>query len=222
MLSKYAGVDPATGFFQFYTAKGQLADIPPLYDMSSLNNVGGDATQSVSLVPKFYGGLSNTFYYKNFSLTCFLEFKKQLGYNYLFSLYGGSLTAPGAQGYNQPAELLKLHVWQKPGDIADLPMFSTGGGPNINASDFANNRGAFTYSTGGISDASYIRLKTLSLAYNFPAAGLRKLGIQGASLYLNAQNLLTITRYKVGDPETQSLYTIPPQRTIVVGCSLNL
>jgi TonB-dependent starch-binding outer membrane protein SusC len=222
MLSKYAGVDPATGFFQFYTAKGQLADIPPLYDMSSLNNVGGDATQSVSLVPKFYGGLSNTFYYKNFSLTCFLEFKKQLGYNYLFSLYGNAITGPGAMGYNQPAELLKLRVWQKPGDIADLPMFSTGGGPNINSANFYQNMYAFTYSTGGISDASYIRLKTLSLAYNFPAAGLRKLGIQGASLYLNAQNLLTITRYKVGDPETQSLYTIPPQRTIVVGCSLNL
>jgi TonB-dependent starch-binding outer membrane protein SusC len=222
MLTKYAGVDPSTGLFQFYTAKGQLSDVPANYDRSALNNVGGDETQSVTLVPKFYGGLSNTFSYKNFSLTCFLEFKKQLGYNYLYSLYGNYLSGPGAQGINEPAELLKLRVWQKPGDIANLPMFSTGTSQNPAMQNYYNNIYAFSYSTGGISDASYIRLKTLSLAYNLPAAGLKKFGLQGASIYLNAQNLLTITRYKVGDPETQSLFAIPTPRTVVIGCSVNL
>jgi hypothetical protein len=45
--------------------------------------------------------------------------------------------------------------------------------------------------------------------------------MQQGSIYVHVQNLLTITPYKVGDPEAQTIYNIPPQRVIAGGVSFN-
>lgn len=202
---KYEGVNPTTGLFQYLTANGKLTSAP---NGSSVVN-GGDANQYINLTPKFIGGFTNTFTYRGFTLTAFFQFAKQIGANYLSGVYrSGNL--PGTFGVNFPVQL--ENAWHKPGDVSQFELYSYGANQAaINAAT------SFLNSTGAYSDASYIRLKNLAFAYNIPSNYLKKVGIQGCSIYINAQNLLTITPYSVGDPETQTLYGIPPQKTIVAG-----
>ncbi|HTG55885.1 MAG TPA: hypothetical protein VL943_06435, partial [Niabella sp.] len=112
-------------------------------------------------------------------------------------------------------------LWHKPGDVAITQRLNSGfSGANGFNVYLAGN--AFTSSTGAYSDASYIRMKNVSLSYSLPEKWTKRLFMKGCSLYGNAQNLFLITGYKVGDPETLNIYTIPPQRTVVLGINVNL
>ncbi len=212
---KYKGVNDTTGVFEFYTGKGGVTSTPSYQQASK----GGDIQPIVDIQPKYFGGMGNTLSYKGWSLTLFFQFSKQIGHNYLFGVYSGGST-PGTQS-NLPAELTGF--WHKPGDKATLERLTTGD-YHQNALGRTASQAAsyFTSSSGSYGDASYIRLKTLALSYALPASYLKKAGIKGCNIYVNAQNLLTFTGYKYGDPEMKGiLYTVPLQRTIAGGLSLD-
>jgi hypothetical protein len=84
----------------------------------------------------------------------------------------------------------------------------------------ATNVNTFARSSGAYSDASFLRLKSLSVSYNL--GNSKKIKFQSARIFLNAQNLITITKYMGHDPETTSFYSLPPLRTIVLGFQLTL
>lgn len=191
-----AGVDPATGVYQFYDNKGNLTFTPGIDDL----------TAQVNTDPKWYGGLQNSFTYKNFTLDFFLQFVKQLGTNYYFL----SPQAPGRSYYgdgNQPVAVLDR--WQKPGDKATFQKFTSSSGNIANAYAYQQ------YSDGAYADASFIRLKNVSLGYQLPKVFLQKLNIQQARFYFQAQNLYTISGYKGLDPEGQG--TTPPLSIWTIG-----
>lgn len=218
-LMPFEGVNPQTGLFQFRKADGTITSSPNNY--SGFNNVGGDRTLLLDLNPKLQGGLGNTFTYKNLSLYLFFQYSVQKGNNYLYNIYSNGVTfLPGRPLVNMPAAILGKQ-WQKPGDEATLQRFVDGfnGSDGYMAIGPAN---AFSNSTGAYSDASYIRLKTASLNYALPQTWARKAFLKNCSFYVNAQNLFTITGYKLGDPETRSLFAIPPQKTVVFGINASL
>ena len=72
-------------------------------------------------------------------------------------------------------------------------------------------------------DASYLRLKTLMIAYNFDFPFFERLGISRAQLAFSGYNLLTFTPYIWGDPETTASTdpTYPLQRTYTLSLKLN-
>lgn len=84
-----------------------------------------------------------------------------------------------------------------------------------------------------VEDGSYLRLKNLTLGYNFPSSWLEKVKINSAKLYISAQNLFTLTNYSGADPEigqmTSTKYlsrgldngTYPQAKTFVVGLKLD-
>jgi TonB-dependent starch-binding outer membrane protein SusC len=194
---KYTGVDPQTGLYTFEDKNkdGQLTTA----DYQVLGNTD----------PKFYGGLQNNITYKQFDLSFFFEFRKQMGFSYLNQL----ATTPPGWIYNQP-EIVESR-WQQPGNHSSIQQFTSG---------YTNAYTAISYlslSNGIYTDASYIRLKNVSLSYRLPAAWISKYHISNCRLFLQAQNLLTITKYVGADPETQNLYVLPPLRTIVGGLQLN-
>lgn len=205
---KYLGVNDTTGIFQFLDAKGV-----PTYSPANISyNQWNDIQDIGNLDPKFYGGLSNSFGYKNFHLNIFLEFKKQTGVNYLAQIYGGNV--PGFES-NLPKELLSR--WQKPGDRSEFEKFTT----DVSTPAGRAARRYFAKSSGVYSDASYIRVKTVSLSYTLQGKYLGKIKAEALRFYINAENVLTITGYKGNDPETQSFFGVPPLRTIVAGCQFN-
>jgi hypothetical protein len=206
---RYKGVNEATGIFEFYDSKGNPT-LTPDYNLAEL---GGDLQVVADLQPKFNGGVENTFSYKGLSLSVFFQFAKQTAPNYLEGIYrnGGP---PGA-AINMPVQVLDR--WRKPGDKSAMQM-ATGNfsSPAYIASYY------FANSSGVYSDASYIRLKTLSLSYAFPSSFIKKAGMENFRIYVNAQNLLTITGYEFGDPELPGQITsVPMQRIIACGLSLN-
>jgi TonB-linked SusC/RagA family outer membrane protein len=170
-----------------------------LNDDKSLNTK--DYVTIGSLDPKYYGGLNNHFSFKGLELDVFLEFKKQLGRNYLYWIYTNNSASPGFM-FNQPSEILSSKN--------EVQQFTTS-----TTSDAYQQIDNIRKSDAAYSDASYIRLKNVSLSYNLPSN--LKNNIKISKIFIQGQNLFVITRYKVADPETQNFLLIPPLRTISAG-----
>ncbi|WP_246104200.1 SusC/RagA family TonB-linked outer membrane protein [Mucilaginibacter corticis] len=207
---RYKGVNPTTGLFEFYKADGTVTSKPTQSNVAA----GGDQQPLFDLDPKFSGGFGNTITYKNFSLTVYCQFASQMANNYLAGIY--SYASPGSFN-NLPTAVIGKY-WQKPGDNAIMQRLigTYGNGQSTTAAT------AFLQSSGAYSNDTYLRVKTVSLSYSFPEHLLKGTGIKNLRVYVNAQNLFTITNYKLGDPEQPGmLYTIPLQRNIVGGLSFN-
>ncbi|UVD79119.1 SusC/RagA family TonB-linked outer membrane protein [Myroides albus] len=190
-LYKYEGLDPVSGNFTFYDYNGDGK-------ISS-----ADKKHIASLAPKFIGGLQNTLTYKNFSLDFLFYFIKRDNYN--IDMYYNS---PGAAMLNLPAVMSDYHSSSNPNATYMPAIYNN-----------PNNNLQMTYkeSTAVISDASFIRLKNVALAYYLK---IPKLKMESLKLYVQGQNLWTITSYKGMDPEFVSFGYLPPLRTISFGAQL--
>ena len=206
---RYKGVNPTTGLFEYYTSKGQTTNQPT----QELVSQGGDEVPIVDPEVKFFGGFGNTFSYRHLSLYVFFQFSSQEAPNYLSSIYGS--LGPGASTNNEPVQA--LNYWKNPGDHTAFQKLTVSyNSPAAIAAE------SFISSSGAYSNDTYARLKTVALSYSLPDAFCKKAHIQSCRIYVNAQNLLTITDYKVADPEVFGNYTaVPLQRTIVCGLNFN-
>ena len=206
---RYKGVNPQTGLFEYYDAKGQATNSPAY----GLVSAGGDEVPIADREVKYMGGIGNTLSYKHFSLYFFFQFSSQTAPNWLSNIY--SSNSPGQSSRNSTVQA--LDYWKNPGDRTPLERLTSG-----YSSAAANASSDFTQSSGAYSDDTYLRLKTVSLSYSLPDAVAKKLYLHDARFYVNMQNLLTITNYKVGDPETfGDLTGFPLQRIVSFGLSLN-
>ena len=191
----YLGVAPGSGDYLFADKNGHPTPAP---DPST------DRTVILSKFPKFYGGFQNNLTYKDLQLDFLFQFVKQTGYNDVAFWNGSRYPGMFASGYsNQPVTV--LNRWQKSGDNASVGRFRTDVVPSIISSDRR-----FT-------DVSYIRLKNLALSWGLPQKWMDKAHFRNVRFYLHGQNLLTITRYKGLDPETQSMTSLPPLRIWTIG-----
>jgi TonB-dependent starch-binding outer membrane protein SusC len=206
---RFNGVNPQTGVFEYLNSKGQPTNNPN----SALVSQGGDAAPIADQEVKYMGGFGNTFTYRHISLYFFFQFSSQEAPNYMSTVY--SRYPPGIAVDNQPVQV--LNYWKNPGDHASFEKLTSSYGT---AAGIAG--GFFNQSSGAYSNDTYARLKTVALSWSLPDAYLKKAHMQGARIYINAQNLLTFTNYKVADPEEFADYTIVPvQRTIVCGLNFN-
>jgi TonB-dependent starch-binding outer membrane protein SusC len=205
----YKSVNPQTGVFEYYKKNGDVT-ISPDYKLASR---GGDRVVIADPQPRFTGGLGNQVTYKSFSLSVFFQFAKQTTFNYLYAIYSNPL--PGTMS-NLPVKSLGLY-WKKPGDNATMERLTTD-----QDSDAATAASNFVTSSGAYSDDTYLRLKTLEFSYHLTNSLLKNLHLQACRLYISGQNLLTLTNYKIGDPELPGNFTaFPIQRDLIVGLSLN-
>lgn len=159
-----------------------------------------------STMPDLYGGLQNSLRYKKVELDFLFQFVQQEGGEYN---YGRLANAYGTR-FNQGREALDR--WRKPGDITDIPRATTNGA--------TTNFDIYRLSSAVWGDASYIRLKNVSLRYDLSEYA-KKIKLNRVVVYANAQNLLTFTDYKGMDPETQGI-RLPPVKTITAGIQLSL
>jgi TonB-linked SusC/RagA family outer membrane protein len=190
LVYHYSGIDPQTGLYQFedVNSDGQIT-------------FPDDRQTVVDLNPKFFGGLQNQVTYKRWSLDFLFQFVKQK--NLAFTMGNA-----GTMG-NQPTRL--TDSWQQAGDTAQYQIYTTG----ANAAA-VNTQSQYESSDAAIVDASFIRLKNISLTYDLP---LREKGTL-CKISLQSQNLFVITPYDDGDPEFGSLGYLPPLRVITAGVQL--
>lgn len=190
-----------------YRYTGMVNGLPTVADLNGNGTIStglavnhkGDFDILGTKDPKFYGGLSNSVSYNHFQLDFLFQFVKQKAYNIYSYLNTIGFPAPGGN-YNLPEDILKYNF-----------TYSTLAGSA--ASQAYNNY--FKLSDETVSDASFIRLKNVSLAYKFPR-GLKSIGVKNLSVYLRGQNVWTITNYIGFDPETQGT-VIPPLKLYTLG-----
>lgn len=188
-----------------------------LYHLEDRNANGmiddADRYLNVFLGPKYYGGIQNSFQYKNLTLDFLISFVKQDGRSYISSTLNPGFWRNGGPN-NQPTVV--LNSWKTAGNEVQTARFSTVSANNSNFITIAQ--------SGNISfvDASYIRFKNISLSYKLPENLLYRLKISNASINLQGQNIFTFTNYIGLDPETQSLATLPPLRTLTIGLNITL
>ncbi|WP_161554503.1 SusC/RagA family TonB-linked outer membrane protein [Sinomicrobium soli] len=207
------GVDPETGLYRMKDYNGN-GTYEPAYDKG-----GGDFRPLLDTDPNFYGGLRNTFSYKGFNLDIFFQFRKKKGFSWLSS-YASSLTQPiGYVGKNYPSVV--LNRWQNPGDTNPIQKYTTTAS-FLDLYDLNGGHAPSVFSSMMYTDVSFIRLKNVALSYQFKKKVLNHLGLSSLSVYAQGHNLLTITSYNAGDPETATLRSLPPLRTVVMGIQLSL
>lgn len=177
---KFAGADPANGDALYYTADGKTTT-------NDYNDAGNFIVGNPN--PKFIAGFGNTFSFRGFDLS--VLFQGVFG-NQVMNGAGGFMSASFDWFDNQTRE--QLDRWQKPGDVTQVPELRLGNGNGISASS------RYVY------DADYVRLKNLTLGYNFPAALVQKAKLSSARFYVTGVNLLTFTKYKGWDPEVNTDY----------------
>ncbi len=210
------GVNTANGLYQFENRDKNIS--------TDVENLYADALK-IKTVPLTMG-INNSFSFKGINLSFFLQLTKQMGRNFLFdpafSAYnpGSFITQNGTEFFveygNLPVEY--LDSWRNPGDIAAFQKFTS----SAVASPQRVLLGKIGSSDRAWVDASYIRLRNVSLSYNFPTEILKKYHLNTFSVFIQGQNLLTLTRYKGLDPEVQSASALPLLRTIVGGIQIGL
>lgn len=161
------GVDPETGDMIY----------------RDLNNDGkitsSDRTYIGDPNPDFTYGMTNTFSFKGFNLSIFIQG------SYGNDIFNASRTEMIGMydGKNQITDVLRR--WRIPGQITDIPRAGF---------DLKN-------STYFVEDGSYLRVKDITLSYSFSGAWMKKLHISKLQPYFTATNLLTWTSYSGMDPE---------------------
>ena len=185
-MPEWAGVDPNTGLGLFWkdvvntdvdgneTVVGRVKTT--VYD---------DATRSYqgSAFPKVTGGFTNNLYYKNFDLSLFLYYSiggKIYDGNYVDLMHSGTM------GVNWSTDILDR--WTPENRNTNVPKVST------------QSTQAGSQSTRFLYDASYLRLRNVTLGYSLPSKITSKMKIKSLRFYVKADNLFTVTRQKGLDP----------------------
>ena len=144
-------------------------------------------------MPKVYGGVNTSVSWKGIDLA--MSFTYKIG----GSLYDGAYMDVADDGYYWERIHAKNYY-----DNLWTPSNPDGTEPRIEGVDLTD---AQQYSSRHVHNASYLRLKTLSLGYTLPKQWTRKASISSARLFFNGSNLWTIARYKDADPEVSEYGT---------------
>lgn len=190
LLYKYTGVSTQTGIYQY-------EDLNQDGTISSPE----DKQKEVDLNPKYYGGMQNQLSYKHFKLDFLFQFVKQKNRSFPMGTAG--------MMSNQQARI--SDSWTQSGQSAPYQIYTTGGNYDALMANYY-----YTDSDATVTDASFIRLKNISLSYDLPLS----LKQTNCKIMLQGQNLLTFTKYQDGDPEFLYYGFLPPLKVITLGIQL--
>ena len=195
-LSRWAGVDPATGGPMWYDADGNLT-----YTFSYENRV---LLPEYSKEPDLRGGMRNTFSWRDFSLTAFIT----------YTIGGWELLDFGQDGYdiisfNTVVE--DLDYWKQPGDVSNnpKPVYKTSSGSRRSSTRFLYSKTCFQF-------------KNLALNYNIPSEFCKKIGIRGATASLIGDNIYIWSPDKSRDRNSYVTLRYPGGLTRAVSAQLTL
>lgn len=202
----YAGVDKNDGKPMWYK-KGHKGGVKHEYNPETMTKDASnmDALYQNTGKKRFAphtGGFGLTAQWKGFTLSTDFAF---IAGKYMVNnekMLGCSLVNL-QQGYNADRDM--LNIWKKPGDITYLPAFQY----------------QQQFDTHLLENASFLRLKNLTLAYNLPSQWMEATGFMKAvRLSFTGRNLFTVTGYDGADPEIDSNLTMggyPATRQFVLG-----
>lgn len=210
---EWVGVDSATG--QGIWKKNTKDAEGNVIDPDGVTNNVDEADRVIvgKGYPDWFGGLTNTFSYKGFELSFLLTFSlggDMWDDNHYYGVTDGNNL--GNQNFRRDA----ADHWRKPGDKSDNPIIISGN-PLKSSANTSSRR---------MTSSDHLRLKTLTFGYNFPSAWTNRIGVKGAKIYVNGNDVLTFSHSKYIDPEvgldgmSKNVYTFPMLKSWRVGVKL--
>jgi TonB-linked SusC/RagA family outer membrane protein len=203
-LVEYAGVNPANGNAQYINKNDK--SVTMVYNASYKTYVG-------TTDAPWFGGITSTWNFKGFDLSAQVNFfLDRVQYNN----DKNNITNPAYYGDNMHVDVLR--EWRNPGDITDVPRPSSGATALGPANPYQ------TQTTRFLEDASFWRLRNVTMGYNIPGNVISKLKIRSARLFVQGQNLWTKTKYQSFDPETTGTSLVgaqyPALKQTTIGLSI--
>lgn len=194
-IVEWAGVNPANGEPLYRDLDGNITN-----EYSASNNKTGFGQSEPILV----GGFGFNASYKGFNLSTLWSFADDFA---RFNNMSFFIENPNFYAFNQSTDM--LDIWQEPGDITDIQ-------------GAAYER---EFSSKDIEDASFLRLRNVTLGYTLPKSLTDATGfIKGGQIYVQGVNLLTFTEWTGFDPEDNNniaQFEYPTPRQYTVGLNLN-
>jgi tonB-linked outer membrane protein, susC/ragA family len=142
-----------------------------------------DRTIKGQTTPKWIGGLTNTFTYKDFTLSIFIQTTQGLKKN-------NSLIGMAGDEMGRRNTTTEIGYWT----------------PENKSNEWRSLRkNSNKHGYGFPCDASYTRIKDITLSYTFPQRMIQKMGIGGLQLYVSGRNLFTFTDWVGWDPEARQV-----------------
>ncbi|MEP0713968.1 MAG: TonB-dependent receptor [Algoriphagus sp.] len=160
-------------------------------------------------IPDFFGGWSNSFSYKGFTLSALVSFS--VGGDFYDGIYAGLMSADPDGG---ALHTDILNRWQQPGDITDVPRM-----------DVINSNNTNVGSDRWLTDGSWLNFRSVNLSYTLNRDILQRLKLRGATVYLAGENLGWLSSRK-GMFVSESFQgtasnTFTPARTFTLGINVN-
>lgn len=144
-------------------------------------------------LPKYTFGFTNEFKYKNFNLSMLIDGTQGN------DVYNGLRMETESMRVGPNQSTAVLNRWMKPGDITDVPRAL--GNATTNSAEAAKLQNV---SSHYLEDGSFVRLRNITLGYNFDRKFAEKLGLSSLKLYATGQNLVTLTKYSGYYPEVNA------------------
>lgn len=237
-MAESAGVDPERGIPMIYEVQvnedGTTSHTGNIIPGTTTNlEENRMILKGKTSMPKFVGGFTNQFAYKNFDLN--MNFSFATGH-YIYNRLLQSTLTPN-RGARALSNKLLSEAWQKPGDNAKWPRVV------MNVQHFYDNEGnpstdPITYGTEEkyissmfLEKGDYLKLNNLSLGYTLPATVAAKIKMQSLRISLNVTNLFTLTSFSGYNPEVPldqasaasfvSYNSMPQARTYSLGLNIN-
>ncbi|QZT37135.1 TonB-dependent receptor [Halosquirtibacter xylanolyticus] len=211
-----------------------VAAAPGVVKYKDLNNDGVIDTDDREVIgnanPDFYGGMTNTFSYKNFDLSIFVNFSlgndvynaNRIYYNQGYQRNNNALAElngrwtdfdGGGQKITNTAALKEMNK------DATMPAWDGNMVPH--------------FSTFAVEDASFLRINNITFGYTFPKKMMKRVGLNRLRIYGSVNNLYTFTNYSGFDPEVSTRNSTgltpgvdwgayPRSRTFIMGVNLSL
>lgn len=203
VANPYVGVNPSNGRPMWLDANDNITYLPRTADARPV----GHSTFSSS-----FGGLTNTLSFKGFEVSAFFnyDFGRIVPNFQEFRLAdNGGVARNSLQYYFD-------NRWTTPGQITAVPR------PAENRTQLSGRVASYQTTARFYQDASFIRLKTLSVSYNLPTTWIQRLRLQNAKVYAQGVNLLTWTKWTGFDPEFigSNEGIIPQSRQLTLGLQL--
>lgn len=192
---EWAGVDPENGRNVWYVNDPSNPGGDFMFNGRGASYDYGNAQDVIlgSALPDVYGGLNTDLAYKNFALS--INFNYKVG-GYIYDGANRDVADDGYYWERIRSQNYYDNMWTESNPNGSLPK--------IDGNDLTD---AIQYSSRQMFDASYLRLKNLSLAYNLPSRLINRIGVSNVRVYANGTNLLTFSKYKIADPEVNQYGT---------------
>jgi TonB-linked SusC/RagA family outer membrane protein len=208
-LREWYGVDPDDGAALYRAEDPEDAD----------NRIIGSDTLTTDInnaryyyagtaIPDLYGSFSSSLSAFGFDLS--VMFTYQVGGLVLDYNFQDAMSS-GTYGTGMSTEI--LNRWQQPGDVTNVPRMDASETSNFNAT-----------SSRWLTDASFLNLRHLTLAYNIPASVFSKAGMSRARVYVSGENLFLVNARKGMNVQqnfsgtTSNVYT--PSRVFTIGLNV--